>query len=296
MILLDYSQICIASVMQFQKDLQVGSSNPEAVNIIRHAILSGIKMYKKQFRQYGQLVICCDGGNYWRKEKFPPYKACRKTMRDQSSLDWGLIFNTMDEIREDLILHFPYKVLRVPRAEADDVIATMCLYTQTHETTDHGMFEDKQDVMIVSGDFDFKQLHKFDNVKQWSPIKKKKVVSDNPARDLLEKVLTGDSGDGVPNICSRDDIFITEGRQTPFRKNRIDDFAQLGKGACRDDVERHGWDRNVRLVDLTQIPEDIQDSIVSQYESYIVKGDKMSVFNYLVSKRCRMLLNEIEEF
>lgn len=296
MILLDYSQICIANIMQFQKDLQKTGSSPEGVNLIRHAILSGIKMYRKQFRSYGDLVICCDGGNYWRKEIFPHYKACRKTMREASTLDWGLIFSTMDELREDLKEHFPYKVLRADRAEADDIIATMCLYTQTNALKDYGMFEEKQPVMIVSGDFDFKQLHKFDNVSQWSPIKKKKVTSEDPARDLITKVLTGDVGDGVPNICSRDDIFVTEGRQTPFRKNRIDDFIRLGRDACKDDIERHGWDRNVKMVDLTQIPDDIQKAIISQYEAYIVKGDKMKIFEYLVSKKCRLLLNDLDEF
>jgi hypothetical protein len=217
-------------------------------------------------------------------------------MREASTLDWGLIFSTMDELREDLKEHFPYKVLRVDRAEADDVIATMCLYTQTNDLKDYGMFEEKQPVMIVSGDFDFKQLHKFDNVSQWSPIKKKKVTSEDPARDLLRHIAkAGD--DGIPNVLSDDDTFVCKDkRQNKMMQKRLDEFAELGRDACRDDYERKNWDRNNRLINFDMMPEDIQKSITSQYEAYIVKGDQMKVFEYLVSKRCRLLLDDIEGF
>lgn len=296
MVLIDYSQVCISNIMMFPKDMKNSADSPEAANIIRHAILTGIKSYRKQFGKYGQLVICCDGGNYWRKEYFPFYKANRKTNREASDFDWDLIFNTMDELRNDLIEYFPYKVLRVEGAEADDIIGVMCKYTQTNGLIDHGMFEEQEPVMIVSADHDFKQLQKWDNVKQWSPMQKKMVKSANPKRDLLEKILTGDAGDGCPNICSPDNIFTVEGRQTPFRKNRIDEFVRLGRDACKNDMERRGWDRNVKMIDLENIPEDIQKKIIDQYESYIVKGDKMKIFEYLVSKRMRLLMDSIEEF
>lgn len=297
MILIDYSQVCIANIMQFQCDIQKNGSSPEAVNIIRHAILMGIKSYKKKYSKYGQMVICCDGDNYWRKKHFEYYKAKRKTAREQSDLDWSLIFDTMSSIREDLKEHFPYVVLRVEGAEADDIIGAMCKYTQDNLLIDHGVFEEKQPVMILSADHDFKQLQKWDNISQWSPMQKKVVKSTNPTRDLIEKILVGDAGDGIPGICSGDAVFVTEGvRQTPFRKARIDDFMKLGRGACKNDTERHGWDRNIKMIDLENTPEDIRKEIVDQYESYIVKGDKMGIFNYLVSKRCRLLLSEIEEF
>lgn len=296
MLLIDYSGVCIAHIMQFKDDLKEGRVNPEAVNIIRHAILTGVKSYKKKFSGYGPIVLACDGQRYWRKDVYPFYKIKRKSARDESSLDWKLIFDTMSELREDIKNHFPYKVIHVDSAEADDIIAVLAKYTQDHELKDVGLFEEKRPVMIISADHDFKQLQKYDNIKQWSPSQKSYVKSSNPTRDLIEKVITGDTGDGVPNICSQDDIFTVEGRQTPFRKSRIDDFVRRGRDACKDDRERHGWDRNIKMIDFESIPEDVKSEIVRQYEDYIVKGDKMSVYNYLVSKRCRLLLNEIEEF
>ena len=62
-------------------------------DMIRHMVLNSIRMYNKKYRdQYGQMVICCDGSNYWRKEFFPNYKGARKKKREDDSLDWPEIF------------------------------------------------------------------------------------------------------------------------------------------------------------------------------------------------------------
>ena len=300
MILIDYSQFSIASIFAFEKDLQKGKSNPEAVNIIRHAILSGIKMYKKTYGpKYGQIVFACDGQNYWRKEHFPHYKASRKTARASSNLDWKLIFDTMATIREEITNNFPYIVLHTDRAEADDVIASMCKYTQTNMMTDYGMFEDKQPVLIVSSDGDFKQLQKYDNVDQWSPIQKKWVKSASTRQELIEKICRGDSGDGIPNIMSSDDVFVTEGaRQTKFYKTRLEQFYQGERDACDNDTERRNWDRNDMLINLDNVPDEIYTEIVQQFEKQMQSPmpDKMHIYNYLVKHRCRMLLNDLEDF
>jgi len=151
MIILDYSQVALSNVFQFPKDLQKGTADKEvAVNILRHAILTGIKYYKKKYHaQYGEVILACDGKNYWRKGIFPYYKAGRKAVRDKSTLDWNLIFDTISQIRDELVESFPYKVIHIDRAEADDVIAVMCKWTQTNGIVDFGMFEDRQKVMML---------------------------------------------------------------------------------------------------------------------------------------------------
>jgi 5'-3' exonuclease len=95
MILIDYSQVSLASILTFQRELK---GNPEEVkNLIRHVTLSTIKSYKKKYgREFGNVVICCDGRKYWRKEFFEHYKASRKKNRDASDLDWKLIFDTLN--------------------------------------------------------------------------------------------------------------------------------------------------------------------------------------------------------
>ena len=77
MILLDYSQIALSNII-------VQKLNDE--NMIRHMILNSIRMYNKKYRnEYGQMVICADGMNTWRREYFPEYKANRKKSRDATS-------------------------------------------------------------------------------------------------------------------------------------------------------------------------------------------------------------------
>lgn len=297
MIILDYSQVALSNIFQFQADLKKNDNSPEAVNIIRHAILTGLKMYKKKYSaQYGEMVIACDGREYWRKEIFPYYKAGRKKTRDASDLDWKLIFDTISQIRDDLAANFPYKVIHIERAEADDVIATLCKWTQENGLVDRGMFDEKQPVMIVSSDGDFKQLHKYDNVKQYSPIQKKQVTCDDPVAYLAEHIAkAGD--DGIPNCLSKDDVLITEGvRQTKMTSKRLAEFVEKGRDACQTDEERRNWDRNRALIDLSLIPEDIESSIVNAYINSKPTGDKMSIYHYLVKHRCRLLLDDLEEF
>lgn len=298
MIILDYSQVALSTIFQFQADLKkTNTDRDQAVNIIRHAILTGLKFYKKKYgAQYGEVVLACDGRQYWRKEIFPYYKAGRKATRDKSDLDWTLIFDTISQIREDIAKHFPYKVVHIDHAEADDVIATLCKWTQTNGLVDHGMFEEKQKVMIVSSDGDFKQLHKYDNIEQYSPIQKKKVVCDNPVAYLAEHIAkAGD--DGIPNVLSPDNVFVTEGiRQSKMTAGKLERFIAMGRDACENDEQRRNWDRNNKLINLDLIPEEIEQQIIDTYISTKPNRDKMSIYNYLVKHRCRLLLDEIEEF
>lgn len=297
MILLDYSQVALSNIFQFQSDLKKNGNSPEAVNIIRHAILTGLKMYKKKYSaQYGDMVLACDGQNYWRKDIFPYYKAGRKKTRDASDLDWKLIFNTISDVRNDIADHFPYRVVHIDKVEADDVIATLCKWTQSNGLVDHGMFEEAQPVMIVSSDGDFKQLHKYPNVKQYSPIQKKMVQCDDPVAYLAQHIAkAGD--DGIPNCLSKDDVLVTEGvRQTKMTSKRLAEFVEKGRDACQTEEECRNWDRNKALISLDCIPREIETSIVDAYINNRPKGDKMSIYNYLVKHRCRLLLEDIEEF
>ena len=297
MIILDYSQVALSNIFQFQSDLKKNTNNPEAVNIIRHAILTGLKFYKKKYgAEYGELVLACDGKQYWRRDIFPYYKAGRKASREKSDLDWKLVFDTMSTIRDEVADHFPYKVIHIDRAEADDVIATLCKWTQTNGSVDHGMFEEKQKVMIVSSDGDFKQLHKYDNVEQYSPIQKKKVQCDNPIAYLAEHIAkAGD--DGIPNVLSPDDVFVTEGvRQSKMTKAKLERFVTMGRDAAENDEQRRNWDRNNFLINLDNIPCDIEERILDAYINNKPSGDKMSIYNYLIRNKCRLLLDEVEEF
>jgi hypothetical protein len=297
MILIDYSQVALAAILTFQRELK--GSESEVKNLIRHVTLSTIKSYKKKYgKEYGEIVICCDGRKYWRKEFFANYKGMRKSNREKSDLDWGLIFDTLNEMRQDIAQHFPWKVMHIDRAEADDIIAVLTKHLQENELVQQGLIEEPQKILILSSDKDFKQLQLYDTVKQWSPMQKKYVTATQ--REIIEykieHIVKGDAGDGVPNILSKDDVFMNAERQKPVSAKRLQEFFDNGFTACRNDEERRNWHRNSTLVDFQHIPEDVSKMILDSYISNKPTGDKMTVMNYLMENRCRLLLDELEDF
>jgi hypothetical protein len=298
MILVDYSQVALAAILTFQRELK--GTESEVKNLIRHVTLSTLKSYKKKYgKEYGELVICCDGRKYWRKEFFEFYKGMRKSNRDKSDLDWKLIFDTLSEMREDISQHFPYRVMHIDRAEADDIIAVMTQYLQENLLIQEGLVEEPQKILILSSDKDFKQLQLYPTVKQWSPMQKKYITATKKeiVEHKIEHIVKGDTGDGVPNILSKDDVFMKGERQKAnVAAKRLQEFFDNGFTACRNDEERRNWHRNTTLVDFDHIPPDVKESIIVSYISSKPKGDKMSIMNYLMEHRCRLLLDEIEDF
>ena len=297
MILVDYSQVALAAILTFQRELK--GSEAEVKNLIRHVTLSTIKSYKKKYgKDYGELVICCDGRKYWRKEFFEFYKGMRKTNRDKSDLDWKLIFDTLSEMRTDLATYFPYRVVHVDRAEADDIIAVMVKYLQENLLVQQGLVEEPQKVLILSSDKDFKQLQLYPNVKQWSPMQKKYITATQKEiiEHKIEHIVKGDTGDGVPNILSKDNVFMEGERQKPMSAKRLQEFFEKGFDACKNDEERRNWHRNATLVDFQFIPADVSEDIIKAYINIIPNTDKMKIMNYLMENRCRLLLDEIEDF
>ena len=282
MILLDYSQIALSNIF-------IQKLNEE--NMIRHMILNSIRMYNKRYRgEYGQMVICVDSGNSWRKQLYPHYKANRKKNRDENTdMDWPEIFRILTMVREEIQENLPYKVIQIDTCEADDIIGTLTMQTQE--------FGQHEPVMIVSADKDFIQLQRFKNVKQFSPIQKKMVTDKNPLTYMWNHIMRGDAGDGVPNILSADDTFVTDAKQTPLRQTRIDEWitnADNLREVMPQEIYRN-YQRNKKLIDLTEVPQELQHEIIETYDNQKVPM-KMKVLNYLIKKRCNHLIEVVEEF
>ena len=282
MILIDYNQIALSNII-------IQKLNDE--NMIRHMILNSIRMYNKKYRDdYGQMVICCDGPNTWRREYFPEYKANRKKGRDDSGLDWNEIFRILNLVRDEISTNLPYKVLHLDGCEADDIIGTLVLETQE--------FGKDEPVKIVSSDKDFIQLQRFKNVSQFSPIQKKEVKDKNPRTYLFNHIIKGDSGDGVPNVKSADNTFVEEGlRQTPIRAKQIEEWLDNSEklSEIMDSEIYRNYQRNKTLIDLNEIPENVSTSIINKFNN-TKKPMQMKVLNYLIKKRCNRLIECVEEF
>ena len=277
MILIDYNAIAISNVVAGGIDVEE--------NMVRHMILNSIRMHRANHKeQYGEVVICCDGGNNWRKEYFPQYKHKRKSARKESTMDWTELFRITNMVLEEIKVNFPWKVVEVDDCEADDIIGELVRGTQE--------FGQHEDVMIISGDKDFAQLQKFPNVSQYSPVQKKYIKEENPRLQIWNLVLKGDTSDGVPNVLSSDNCFVDGIRQTPLRQNKIDQLIEDPKSLGHE-VYRN-YTRNLNLIDLEYTPDRIKQKIQNVYNSYTVP--KQNILNYLMENRCRLLIEDLNDF
>jgi len=266
--------------------------------LVRHMIVNAIRSYKNKYgNEFGNIVIACDNKKYWRKKLYPHYKASRKKTRDDSGFDWSAIFEALNLIKQELSEHFPYPVIEVDTAEADDIIASLVVWTQTHDLVQQGLDVVPQPVLILSGDHDFVQLQRYPNVKQYSPVLRKWVKAvGNPEHDLMEHILSGDKGDGVPNFLSPDDVFVSGGRQKPIKKKDLEEWRKLD--ISHWDATSHAVNirRNQQLIDLRYIPEDVVAGIIHSYVNQKDNKDKRHLLNYFITHKMKNLMENITEF
>ena len=280
MILIDLNQVCIANILQEIKQLK----KIEPL-LVKHMILSTLLFYRRKFRdQYGDLVICCDSKKSWRKDIFPFYKANRKSTRAKDDIDWNGIFEVINSITEDLKSKFPYAVISVDQAEADDIIGVLAQRYYRNEK-----------VMIVSSDKDFLQLQKYYSVEQYSPSQKKLLQSTSPSQYLMEHIMKGDRGDGIPNFLSDDDTFVTDKRSKKILKTKLEAWTNLDPTEFCNEKMMRGWKRNQQLVDLSHTPQDIKNKIVDQYDTYEY-NQRDKLLNYFIQNKLRNLIEHIGDF
>lgn len=299
-VLVDFSQVLLSSCYVFSEQIdkrQLAQQSEEngyknAENIIRHVVLSQLLTLKKKYQKtYGDIVICCDApfGDYWRKNAFKYYKANRKKAREESSIDFHLVFTIADQLIDEIKESFPYKVVRLPKAEADDVVASIIMNSPSTEK-----------FLIVSEDQDFVQLQRYSNVTQIKPRTKKVLKEENPTAYLKEKVIRGDKGDGIPNVLTEENAFVDGKKQTAMRKERVAELMAnydrlLETSDSGQDFVARRLATNRRLIDFDCIPSTLQSKVMQAYQEE-PKGNRGTIFNYLVAHRCNILLKRIQEF
>jgi len=280
MIIIDMNQISLASLMM---DLNMRKSNEVDEGMVRHMILNSVRLYRQQFnKEYGEVILTYDSKHYWRREYFPQYKAGRKKGREKDNKDWNKIFGVLNKIKAEFKENLPYKYLEVYGCEADDIIATLCKNNQDEK------------IMIISGDKDFIQLHKYPSVKQYSPILKKFVKDHNPDTYIKEHILKGDTSDGVPNVLSPDNTFVDSIRQRPLGRKKIETWLDIHIDDLPEEVKRN-YQRNDKLINLDNIPEELGKEIMFEFKEAPC-GDRSKLLNYFIQSRLKNLTNEIGEF
>ena len=281
MIIVDLTQVLIASLMASTR----GGQEPISEDLVRHIALKSLAMYRKKYKnKYGELVLADDSYNVWRKDVFPHYKANRKKTRDKDTKDWNQIFDCISVIREELKYNFPYKYIYISKCEADDIIGTLC-----------EKYGDTENIMIISGDKDFQQLQRYSKVRQFSPITKKdiKLTQEQALEYLNDHIISGDTGDGVPNCLSQDYVFVSGSRQRPLSKKKRDTIKD--PLVMNDSEVDRNLSRNRSLIDLTYIPSKYKEQILQEFDNVVV-APRGGLLTYFINNRLMDLQESIGDF
>ena len=281
MIIVDLTQVLIASLMASTR----GGQEPISEDLVRHIALKSLAMYRKKYKnKYGELVLADDSYNVWRKDVFPYYKANRKKTRDKDTKDWNQIFDCISVIREELKYNFPYKYIYISKCEADDIIGTLC-----------EKYGDTENIMIISGDKDFQQLQRYSKVRQFSPITKKdiKLTQEQALEYLNDHIISGDTGDGVPNCLSQDDVFVSGSRQRPLSKKKRDTIKD--PLVMNDSEIDRNLSRNRSLIDLSYIPSEYKEQILREFDNVEV-APRGGLLTYFINNRLMDLEESIGDF
>jgi 5'-3' exonuclease len=236
MILIDFSSIIHRMIHTSVKNAKPSMKDgifvtSEFINLTKYYILQELFAIKQEHsNNFGDIIICLDKSTkkgYWRKDIYPGYKASRRSGRDESNLDYNAIFESVNDMIEQIKNNLPWKVLAVPRAEADDIMLVLAQE-----------FNRSEKILIHSPDKDMIQAQRdTDNVFQYSALTKKYLTADTKAdhmeRWVQEHCILGDAGDEVPKVVDHTeftDSFLEfmaenglEGVQTPmdFRANKM---------------------------------------------------------------------------
>ena len=221
------------------------------------------------------------------------------TVREQE--EDKLFWETFDKFKDFVTTKTNCTVLQNSRLEADDLIAG---FIQNHPDDDH---------VIISTDSDFAQLIS-PKVKQYNGVadtltthegifdKKGKIVIDNktkkpkavpnPAWLLFEKCIRGDTSDNVfsayPGVRKTKMQEAFEDRnQKGFAWNNL----MLQRWLDHEGKEHRvldDYERNKKLIDLTQQPDDIRNVIVETITNQTTQPKNIDQVGIRLLKFCNL--------
>jgi hypothetical protein len=280
MIIVDLSNILYASVLDFFSK----TKEQPRLDVIRTLVISRLINIKKKLRD-DEVVLAIDARRSWRKDVFPHYKANRATARenDESKFDWDLFFQDANGLKDELKEFFPVKFIEVDGAEADDVMAVLAARFGPH-----------RDVVLVTADHDMLQIQETmcPKVKHWSPWHTKFLTPKSQGYTLLEHVIRGDGGDGIPNCLSDDDVLVVkEKRQKSIKKTLVETAKSYGIEQPEMFLSGQGltgFHRNRAVIDFRMIPMNLQNEIAEAYDNAQTPRGKL--FTYLTANRLTKIL------
>lgn len=234
-----------------------------------------MKMYESKFREHvGKIaktlrvplqslifVRDCRREEIWRTHLFPAYKAHRSecevtaesdvcAVKNKSNMGPVIKYsndNILSSKTADALQSLPVRTIRVPGAEADDIIAVL--------TVHYNRTEPGREVWIIANDKDFHQLLDSPCNKIFKIGQKYTLERINPTNSSIDvKVLCGDKTDGIPPIFS--------GCGPATATGLVNNPTDLATILDKDPQAQAQYALNRKLIDFREIPKEIADKIL----------------------------------
>lgn len=253
-------------------------------NFFAHLITNQILAFSKKLgaSKQNRMVLCLDSPSWRRdfyedhKPKCPEYdgQVYKGNRKKDSELPWDFINSTIDIICDSLKENSDFYVVKVDKAEADDIIAVLAK-----------RYKDYESIWIGSSDKDFIQLQEHDRVEIFDPLKN----CFKPEQDiaLYKKIhnIIGDTSDNILAIKPR------VGDKTAIKM--IKDLPNL---LATDPLMKEKYKFNRNLIDFDYIPVYIEDAILNEFAkqsfTYNPTGLLKTFMKYGMSK----LLEDVASF
>ena len=212
-----------------------------------------VDLVKKKVFNNSTVIFCMDSPKetLWRTKIDSNYKGDRADMSLKHNFKPTFTY-TYETIIPQFIKDTNIHGMRIESMEADDIIASICMYLNETNKDIH--------VYLVSGDMDFLQLGRpsiqFVNYKQKKPF----TLTEQEARNALTtKLLMGDKSDGIVGI-------FPKGSRVK-KQELIESDEKLKEYLASNNNAMKQYENNVMMIDFKSIPKKYYNKAVKLFSS-----------------------------
>jgi len=234
------------------------TTNVEFMNRFTQNYLSSVDRFRARYNiPFSHVIFCrdCPRERIWRMNIYPNYKSNRKTICRfmNRKFQVGPVFrNIYQTLIPSLETRHGFHVMKVEEAEADDLVAVL---TRTFQKMNPMRW-----VFILTNDHDYLQLTT-PRVEVWSLQNRllNRCMRSGPREELEAKIWSGDTSDTIPSCWENIPWnFIVKLCDDNERETTLEaifvKYPQM----------RQSYERNRKLIDFNQIPQNLQNKILYQ--------------------------------
>jgi 5'-3' exonuclease len=214
------------------------------------------------------VAVAMDSQPYWRTSIYPHYKANRTLFCDPE-----VFYCLKKEIEDGMKSIMPNFIwVKIPKAEGDDIIAALA------------NLECYDEIVVFGSDSDFGQLDALPKVRRFNPVKKQFIERlGDPGKELLIKIICGDSGDNIPGVKKG---------TGPKRALKMINEGKLDDWLDSNPEYRKAFTLNSRLIDFSYIPADLKSAAMSEFQSQLMRKAEDCDIGFLKKYMAKTSLSE----